>query len=37
LAEELDCELWTADERFWRLTRTDFPFVRWLGGLSVAE
>lgn len=36
LAEELGCELWTADERFWRTVSPMFPFVRWLGALSDA-
>ncbi len=31
LAEHLDCELWTADERFWNATRAAFPRVRWIG------
>lgn len=34
LAEELGCDYWTADERFWQLTRARFPFVRWIGELS---
>jgi predicted nucleic acid-binding protein len=38
LAEELECELWTADERLWRTVSGDFPFVMWLGSLpQVAE
>jgi predicted nucleic acid-binding protein len=36
LAEELGCELWTADERFWRTVVGQFPFVRWLGDDRVA-
>ena len=31
LAEILDCDLWTADERFFRSATTDFPRVRWIG------
>ena len=31
LAEGLDCELWTADERLWNAVRGRFPFVRWVG------
>ena len=30
LAETLGCELWTADERFYRATRPQF-LVKWLG------
>jgi predicted nucleic acid-binding protein len=36
LAEELECELWTADERFWRAVNPAFPFVKWLGNERVA-
>lgn len=32
LAEELDCELWTADERFWRTVQAEHSRVRRLGG-----
>ncbi len=32
LAERLDCELWTADRRFYRAARRAFPDrVRWIG------
>ena len=31
LAEELGCELWTADERFHRATSPSVPSVRWIG------
>ena len=31
LAEELGCELWTADERFWQIVSGQFLFVKWLG------
>ena len=31
LAETLDCELWTADERFYRAASPSFRLVRWLG------
>ena len=31
LAESLGCELWTADERFYRATSPGFDIVRWLG------
>jgi predicted nucleic acid-binding protein len=38
LAEDLGCELWTADERFWQTVSGSFPFVRWLGNVrTVAE
>ena len=31
LAEALDCEFWTADERLFRTIRDDFTRIRWLG------
>ncbi len=32
LAERLDCELWTADRRFYRSARRAFPDrIRWIG------
>jgi predicted nucleic acid-binding protein len=31
LAQTLDCEFWTADERLYNATRDQFPWVRWLG------
>ena len=34
LAESLDCELWTADERFQRAARERFPRVRLLADLD---
>ena len=33
LAELLNCELWTADERFYRATATNWPNVRWIGSI----
>jgi predicted nucleic acid-binding protein len=33
LSEELGCELWTADQRFWRTAHGEFPFVNWLGNV----
>lgn len=30
LAELMDCELWTADERFYRAAKLEFRFIRWL-------
>lgn len=36
LAEYLDCESWTADERFWNAARTAFPRVRWIGEMTEA-
>jgi predicted nucleic acid-binding protein len=35
LAEDLGCELWTADERFWQSVSGQFPFVRWLGNVVI--
>ena len=31
LAEEIGCELWTADQRFYRSIREDDRHVRWIG------
>lgn len=31
LAEMLDCEMWTADERFYRAANSQFPRIHWLG------
>lgn len=33
LAERFGCEVWTADERFWRAAAAQFPAVRWIGAL----
>ena len=35
LAEDLGCELWTADQRFWQSVSGHFPFVKWLGNVVV--
>jgi predicted nucleic acid-binding protein len=34
LAEALNCELWTADERFYRAASSGHTQVRWLGSLT---
>ncbi|MCY4583661.1 MAG: type II toxin-antitoxin system VapC family toxin, partial [Chloroflexi bacterium] len=31
LAESLDCELWTADQRFYRAASPNIGNVRWIG------
>lgn len=31
LAESLDCELWTADEKFHKSVRQEMGHVRWIG------
>ncbi|PKB71862.1 MAG: hypothetical protein BZY87_03240 [SAR202 cluster bacterium Io17-Chloro-G6] len=33
LAESLDCDFWTADERFYRAASRNHPKVRWIGEL----
>ncbi|MGH2561353.1 MAG: type II toxin-antitoxin system VapC family toxin [Thermomicrobiales bacterium] len=33
-AEHLDCELWTADQRFWNAAKSAFPQIRWVGEIS---
>ena len=35
LAESLDCELWTADERFYRAASLGVRNVRWIGEFGV--
>lgn len=35
LAEQLGCELWTADERLFNAAQSRFGFVRWLGQFKV--
>lgn len=37
LAEEFSCELWTADQRFYRAVSTHVHNVRWLGDFVVPE
>jgi predicted nucleic acid-binding protein len=37
LAERLDCELWTADERFFRAASTASSNVRWLNEAAATE
>ena len=37
LAESVGCELWTADERFYRAASRRVEHVRWIGNFSVAE
>jgi len=35
--QKLECELWTADERFFNSVRERQPRVRWLGEFSAAR
>ena len=37
LAESVGCDLWTADERFYRATSPSIQNVRWLGEFVVPE
>ena len=37
LAETLDCELWTADEKFYRAASASVANVRWIGESRVPE
>ena len=37
LAESLGCELWTADERFYRAASPSIDNIRWLGEFVVPE
>ncbi|MCI0440535.1 MAG: type II toxin-antitoxin system VapC family toxin [Chloroflexi bacterium] len=34
LAELMDCDMWTADERFFRAARQSFDRVKWLGNFN---
>jgi predicted nucleic acid-binding protein len=34
LAEMLDCELWTADERLFNTVKQEFPRVQWIGQIE---
>ena len=34
LAQKLDCDLWTADEKFFRVARQAAPNIRWIGELA---
>ncbi len=33
IADDLDCEFWTADERLYNAVRERFPLIRWLGAV----
>jgi predicted nucleic acid-binding protein len=35
LAEHLGCEIWTSDQRLWRSTGGELPWVRWIGEKTV--
>ena len=35
LAESLGCELWTADERFYRAASPGVDYIRWIGEFGV--
>ena len=37
LAESLGCELWTADERFYRAASPSIDNVRWIGEFVAPE
>ena len=37
LAESVGCELWTADERFYRVTNPGIETVRWIGEFVAPE
>ena len=37
LAESVNCELWTADERFYRAASPTVDNVRWVGDFSAPE
>ncbi|MBL8146885.1 MAG: type II toxin-antitoxin system VapC family toxin [Anaerolineae bacterium] len=35
LAERLQCEFWTTDERLFNSVRSAFPLIRWLGNVDI--
>lgn len=35
LAERLQCEFWTTDERLFNSARSAFPLIRWLGNVDI--
>jgi predicted nucleic acid-binding protein len=35
LAEFMNCEFWTADQRLWQQVERGLPFVRWIGNYRV--
>jgi predicted nucleic acid-binding protein len=37
LAERLDCEFWTTDQRMFNAVKENFATIRWLGDVSLAE
>ena len=37
LAESLGCEVWTADQRFYRAASSSVDYVRWIGEFSSPE
>lgn len=37
LAERLNCELWTAEERLWNSVRASLGWVRWIGEPPLAS
>ena len=37
VAESIGCELWTADERFYRAASPSIDNVRWIGEFAVPE
>ena len=37
LAESFGCELWTADERFYRVASPSIENVRWIGEFATPE
>jgi len=37
LADIIGCELWTADERFYRAASSSFKFVKWLGEIELGR
>jgi predicted nucleic acid-binding protein len=36
LAQHLDSELWTADQRFYKAAASEFPNIRWIGDFSLS-
>lgn len=37
LAEHAQCQLWTADQRFYNAARDAYPWMRWIGNFRITD
>jgi predicted nucleic acid-binding protein len=37
VAERLNCEFWTADQRLFNAAHEQLPWVKWVGNFNVSE